>query len=205
MAPLCTFSPERCQSGRRRRSCSFCRLRAMSSIGSADALWPVADAAASISTASVAAAGSTVAFAISTVAWIGVTLLGSTFAASRFSYSVAATQTLSEFFRISWTRSGSPKAYRVTLSRLVPDFSVRTWEIQQEKSHKIEKVTVLTTPCSSAAASNLGSTSASIHPTSALPMPSSNAHCARATRMPVAWNRRVTPSARLPKRERCSE
>eukprot|EP01052_Picozoa_sp_SAG31_P037647 SAG31_NODE_4898_length_2878_cov_2.329975_3_plen_173_part_00 len=34
---------------------------------------------------------------------------------------------------------------RVTLSRLAPDFSVRTWEIQQEKSHKkIEKVTLLT-------------------------------------------------------------
>eukprot|EP01052_Picozoa_sp_SAG31_P007249 SAG31_NODE_343_length_17426_cov_35.294443_17_plen_135_part_00 len=26
--------------------------------------------------------------------------------------------------------------YRVTLSRLVPGFSVRTWEIQREKSHK---------------------------------------------------------------------
>eukprot|EP01052_Picozoa_sp_SAG31_P009661 SAG31_NODE_512_length_14721_cov_17.995623_10_plen_186_part_00 len=37
------------------------------------------------------------------------------------------------------------KSYRVTLSRLVPDFSVRTWEIQREKSHKNEKVTVLTT------------------------------------------------------------
>eukprot|EP01052_Picozoa_sp_SAG31_P027830 SAG31_NODE_2638_length_5328_cov_2.459552_1_plen_171_part_00 len=34
--------------------------------------------------------------------------------------------------------------YRVTLSRLAPDFSVRTWKIQQENSHKIEKVTVLT-------------------------------------------------------------
>eukprot|EP01052_Picozoa_sp_SAG31_P029411 SAG31_NODE_2921_length_4909_cov_2.815385_4_plen_365_part_00 len=32
--------------------------------------------------------------------------------------------------------------YRVTLSRLAPDFSVRTWEIQREKSHKHEKVTV---------------------------------------------------------------
>eukprot|EP01052_Picozoa_sp_SAG31_P013250 SAG31_NODE_793_length_12044_cov_12.886229_12_plen_144_part_00 len=27
------------------------------------------------------------------------------------------------------------RPYRVTLSRLVPDFSVRTWEIQREKSH----------------------------------------------------------------------
>eukprot|EP01052_Picozoa_sp_SAG31_P001741 SAG31_NODE_59_length_29571_cov_20.443506_1_plen_113_part_10 len=35
-------------------------------------------------------------------------------------------------------------AYRVTLSRLVPGFSVRTWEIQQEKSHKNEKVTAPT-------------------------------------------------------------
>eukprot|EP01052_Picozoa_sp_SAG31_P032966 SAG31_NODE_3669_length_4005_cov_1.656938_6_plen_124_part_00 len=29
-----------------------------------------------------------------------------------------------------------------TLSRLVPGFSVRTWEIQRAKSHKNEKVTV---------------------------------------------------------------
>eukprot|EP01052_Picozoa_sp_SAG31_P008267 SAG31_NODE_414_length_15953_cov_2.982528_16_plen_167_part_00 len=34
--------------------------------------------------------------------------------------------------------------YRVTLYRLVPDFSVCTWEIRPEKSHEIEKVTVLT-------------------------------------------------------------
>eukprot|EP01052_Picozoa_sp_SAG31_P007507 SAG31_NODE_358_length_17033_cov_11.747077_6_plen_211_part_00 len=31
---------------------------------------------------------------------------------------------------------------RVTLSRLVPGFSVRTWEIQREKANKNEKVTV---------------------------------------------------------------
>ena len=37
------------------------------------------------------------------------------------------------------------QTYRLALSRLVPGFSVRTWEIQQEKSHKNEKVTVLTT------------------------------------------------------------
>eukprot|EP01052_Picozoa_sp_SAG31_P006659 SAG31_NODE_308_length_17951_cov_4.779240_6_plen_171_part_00 len=37
------------------------------------------------------------------------------------------------------TATGWPK-----LSRLGPDFSVRTWEIRQKKSHKIEKVTVLT-------------------------------------------------------------
>eukprot|EP01052_Picozoa_sp_SAG31_P072053 SAG31_NODE_31011_length_373_cov_1.120438_1_plen_77_part_00 len=35
-------------------------------------------------------------------------------------------------------------SYRVTLSRLAPGFSVRIWEIQQEKSHKNEKVTLLT-------------------------------------------------------------
>eukprot|EP01052_Picozoa_sp_SAG31_P028709 SAG31_NODE_2794_length_5083_cov_2.714687_3_plen_65_part_00 len=32
--------------------------------------------------------------------------------------------------------------YRVALSRLVPGFSVRMWEIQREKSHTNEKVTV---------------------------------------------------------------
>eukprot|EP01052_Picozoa_sp_SAG31_P026553 SAG31_NODE_2415_length_5732_cov_7.567016_5_plen_68_part_00 len=39
--------------------------------------------------------------------------------------------------------------YRVMLSRLVPTFSVRIWEIQKKKSHKIEKVTALTKhdPC----------------------------------------------------------
>eukprot|EP01052_Picozoa_sp_SAG31_P019914 SAG31_NODE_1473_length_8207_cov_2.716330_7_plen_93_part_00 len=41
-------------------------------------------------------------------------------------------------------RTAGAGSYRVTLSRLAPDFSVRTREIQQEKSHKIEKVTVLT-------------------------------------------------------------
>jgi len=34
--------------------------------------------------------------------------------------------------------------YRARLSRLVPNFSVRTWEFQREKSHKNEKVTAFT-------------------------------------------------------------
>eukprot|EP01052_Picozoa_sp_SAG31_P038038 SAG31_NODE_5006_length_2806_cov_2.510898_4_plen_164_part_00 len=41
---------------------------------------------------------------------------------------------------------GRRRPYRVTLSRLFPGYSVRTWEIQQEiLSHKNEKVTLLTT------------------------------------------------------------
>eukprot|EP01052_Picozoa_sp_SAG31_P028884 SAG31_NODE_2826_length_5035_cov_2.062601_3_plen_149_part_00 len=40
--------------------------------------------------------------------------------------------------------SYAERSYRATLSRLARGFSVRTWEIQQEKSHKTEKVTVLT-------------------------------------------------------------